>query len=149
MTDEERRHARDPFASWGGYVEATSDPRTRFYTRANLHNDYLRDRALEKELMLGIPFLVNLQDRAMTETMGPIYDRTQEHLETDAIDLHAPPLLGRPRACEQGEVPANVDAASLYRGVRVILLPECESWITATGTNMQADAASIALVPFV
>ncbi len=27
--------------------------------------------------MIGIPFLVNLQERAMTETMGPIYDRTR------------------------------------------------------------------------
>src|SRR6202022_4242324 len=86
VTEEERRQIRDPFASWGGYVEATSDPRTRFYTAANLHNDFKQDHELQKELTLGIPFLGNLQDRAMTETMGPIYDRTQEHLgTTDAM----------------------------------------------------------------
>ena len=33
----------------------------------------------------GVPFVMNLQDRAMTELMcdadgNPIYDRTQEHL---------------------------------------------------------------------
>ena len=154
VTDEERRHARDPFASWGGYVEAGSDPRTRFYTRANLHNDYLRDRALEKELMLGIPFLVNLQDRAMTETMGPIYDRTQEHLgTTDAMVIYMRRrLLDAARALrEHGEIPANVDDASLYRlRPASILLPEGESWITATEKSRQADAGvPIAWVPFV
>jgi len=154
VTDEERRQARDPFASWGGYVEATSDPRTRFYTRANLHNDYLRDRALENELMLGIPFLVNLQDRAMTETMGPIYDRTQEHLgTTDAMVIWMRRrLLDASRALrEQNVVPANVDDPSLYRlRPASIVLPEGESWITATEKARQADAGvPIAWVPFV
>ena len=154
ITDEERRQARDPFASWGGYLPATSDPRTRFYTRANLHNDYLKDRALEKELMLGIPFLVNLQDRAMTETMGPIYDRTQEHLgTTDAMVIwmrrH---LLDAARALRaEGTVPANVDDPSLYR-IRPasIVLPEGESWVSATEKARQADAGvPIAWVSFV
>jgi phthalate 4,5-dioxygenase len=154
VTEEERRHARDPFAAWGGYVDAGSDPRRRFYTRANVHNDYLKDRALEKELMLGIPFLVNLQDRAMTETMGPIYDRTQEHLgTTDAMVIYMRRrLLDAARALRaDGVVPANVDDASLYR-VRPasILLPEGESWITATEKSRQADAGvPIAWVPFV
>src|SRR5712691_9934645 len=86
VTEEERRQIRDPFAAWGGYVEATSDPRSRFYTAASIHNDFRQDHELKKELTLGIPFLGNLQDRAMTETMGPIYDRTQEHLgTTDAM----------------------------------------------------------------
>jgi nitrite reductase/ring-hydroxylating ferredoxin subunit len=154
VTDEERRHARDPFAAWGGYVEAGSDPRTRFYTRANLHNDYLRDRALETELMLGIPFLVNLQDRAMTETMGPIYDRTQEHLgTTDAMVIFVRRrLIEAARALrERGVTPANVDDAAMCR-VRPasVLLPEGDSWITATEKARQSDAGvPIAWVPFV
>src|SRR5262249_19914021 len=83
VTDQEGKHTRTPLPSWGGYLSSTSDPRTRHYTKANIHNDYLVDRRLAREeLMIGIPFLVNLQDRAMTETMGPIYDRTQEHLGT-------------------------------------------------------------------
>src|SRR5207344_3664234 len=116
--DEERQKAADPFGAWGGYVESTGDPRTRFYTKANLHNDYLVDHELEKELTLGIPFLGNLQDRAMTETMGPIYDRTQEHLgTTDAMVIFMRRrLLDAARALrEQGVVPANVNDASLYR----------------------------------
>ena len=134
-------------------VEATSDPRTRYYTRANIHNDYLRSHELAKELMVGIPFLVNLQDRAMTETMGPIYDRTHEHLgTTDAMVIWMRRRLidAAQTLRNDGVVPANVDDASLYR-VRPAsaLLPEGESWITATEKARQSDAGvPIAWVPF-
>ena len=154
VTDEERAQSRDPFASWGGYLPATSDPRTRYYTRANIHNDYLRDRALEKDLMLGIPFLVNLQDRAMTETMGPIYDRTQEHLATtDAMVIYVRRRLleAARRLGEDGSVPANVDDTSLAR-IRPasVLLAEGDSWITATEKARDADAGvPIASIPLV
>jgi phthalate 4,5-dioxygenase oxygenase subunit len=154
VTDEERRQARDPFAAWGGYVEPTSDPLTRFYTRANLHNDFLRDGRLEKlDLNLGIPFLVNLQDRAMTETMGPIYDRTQEHLgTTDAMVIYVRRrlLAAARRLRDKGVGPANVDDTALYR-VRPasVLLSEGEGWIPATEKARQSDAGvPIAWVPF-
>jgi phthalate 4,5-dioxygenase oxygenase subunit len=154
VTDEERAQSRDPFASWGGYREPTSDPRTRYYTRANIHNDYLRDRALEKDLMIGIPFLVNLQDRAMTETMGPIYDRTQEHLgTTDAMVIYVRRRLleAAGKLGADGVVPANVGDPSLAR-IRPasVLLPEGESWITATEKARDADAGvPIAAIPLV
>ncbi|PYM15013.1 MAG: hypothetical protein DMD81_16285 [Candidatus Rokuibacteriota bacterium] len=153
VTEQEQRQARDPFAAWGGYLPATSDPRTRYYTKANLHNDYLVDYELQKELVVGIPFLVNLQDRAMTETMGPIYDRTREHLgTTDAMVIHVRRrLLEAARALrDEATLPANVDAPGLYR-VRPasIILPEGESWVAATENARQSDAGvPIAWVPF-
>jgi len=154
VTDEERRQVRDPFKAWGGYVEDTGDPMRRFYTKANLHNDYLVDYELQKnELVLGIPFLGNLQDRAMTETMGPIYDRTQEHLgTTDAMVIFARRrLIDAARALRDGgALPANVDDASLYR-VRPasVLIPEGESWVAATEKARQSDAGvPIAWVAF-
>ena len=94
------------------------DPRRRFYTAANIHNDYRIDYELQKELNIGIPFLGNLQDRAMTETMGPIYDRTQEHLgTTDAMVIFVRRrLIEAARALrDEGAVPANVDDANLCR----------------------------------
>src|SRR5712691_7103296 len=154
VTEEERRQIRNPFAAWGGYVEATSDPRSRFYTTANIHNDFKQDRELQKELILGIPFLGNLQDRAMTETMGPIYDRTQEHLgTTDAMVIFMRRrLIDAAKALrDEGAVPVNVDDPNLCR-VRPAsaLLPEGESWITATEKARQSDAGvPIAWVPFV
>ena len=154
MTEQERGQVCNPFAAWGGYLEPTSDPQTRYYTKANIHNDYLVDHRLAKsELMIGIPFLVNLQDRAMTETMGPIYDRTQEHLETtDAMVIYVRRrLIDAARALrDQSVVPANVDDPTMCR-VRAasILLPEGDSWITATEKARQSDAGvPIAWVPF-
>ena len=154
VTEAERKQVRDPFAAWGGYLPATSEPQSRYYTKANLHNDYMVDYELQKkELVLGIPFLGNLQDRAMTETMGPIYDRTQEHLgTTDAMVIFARRrLIDAARALrDEGSVPANVDDASLYR-VRPasVLIPEGESWVAATEKARQSDAGvPIAWVPF-
>jgi hypothetical protein len=154
VTEQECRQVRDPFAAWGGYVEAGHDPYRRFYTKANLHNDYLLDYELQKELTIGIPFLGNLQDRAMTETMGPIYDRTQEHLgSTDAMVIQVRRrLIDAARTLrDQGAIPPNVDDPRLCR-VRPasVLLPEGESWIVATEKARQADAGvPIAWVPFV
>jgi phenylpropionate dioxygenase-like ring-hydroxylating dioxygenase large terminal subunit len=154
VTEEEARQVRDPFASWGGYVESGGDPHRRFYTAANIHNDFNVDYELQKEITIGIPFLGNLQDRAMTETMGPIYDRTQEHLgTTDAMVIFVRRrLLEAARALrDQGVLPANVDDASLYR-VRPAsaVLPDGASWISATEKARQSDAGvPIAWVPFV
>ena len=103
--------------------------------------------------MIGIPFLVNLQDRAMTETMGPIYDRTQEHLgTTDAMVIYVRRrLIEAARALrDQGVAPANVDDGSMCR-VRPasVLLPEGDSWISATEKSRQSDSGvPIAWVPF-
>jgi hypothetical protein len=89
----------------------------------------------------------------MTETMGPIYDRTQEHLgTTDAmVILVRRQLISAARALrEEGLLPANVDEPALCR-VRPasVLLPEGESWITATEKARQSDAGvPIAWVPF-
>ncbi|HEV8440440.1 MAG TPA: Rieske 2Fe-2S domain-containing protein [Methylomirabilota bacterium] len=154
VTEDERRQVLDVFAPWGGYLEPTSDPRTRHYTKANIHNDYLHDLQLQKELTIGIPFLGNLQDRAMTETMGPIYDRSQEHLgTTDAMVIFMRRrLIAAARALrDEGALPANVEQPDLCR-VRPasVLLPDGESWITATEKARQSDAGvPIAWVPFV
>jgi phthalate 4,5-dioxygenase len=90
----------------------------------------------------------------MTETMGPIYDRTQEHLgTTDAMVIQVRRQLINAATVlrDQGAVPPNVDDPNLCR-VRPasILLPEGESWITATEKARQSDAGvPIAWVPFV
>jgi hypothetical protein len=154
VTDKEREQVRNPFAAHHGYVPETSSPYTRFYTAANLHNDYMLDQELQKnELVLGIPFLGNLQDRAMTETMGPIYDRSEEHLgTTDAMVIFVRrQLLGAAKALrDQGVTPDNVDDPNLCR-VRPasILLPEDGNWAAATEEARRSDAGvPISWVPF-
>ncbi len=53
---------------------------TTFRSKANRQNDYLIDRAVQRtQSFTGIDG-VNVQDRAIQETMGGIVDRCKEHL---------------------------------------------------------------------
>ncbi|WP_420130902.1 Rieske 2Fe-2S domain-containing protein [Rhodopseudomonas sp.] len=106
----------------GGYVDRTNDPKTYFLTKANRSNDYGRDLKVQSETMFcGIPFVGNLQDRAMTELMTnekgePIYDRTKEHLSaSDAmiVTVRRQLLNAASRLRDEGIAPPNVEDVSL------------------------------------
>jgi phthalate 4,5-dioxygenase oxygenase subunit len=141
--------AADPFTEWHGYAPRTNNPRSYFYTVANRHNDYLIDPKIAKEsLNIGMPFIMNLQDRAMTELMsGPngeaIYDRPQEHLGTsDAMIIAVRKQLieAAKRFDRTGDLPGNIDDESLNR-VRcaTVLLPKDVDWIKESETSRTAD----------
>ena len=124
MREEESMMRANVFDEVGGYIERTNDPRSYFLTKANKRNDFMRNREVEKESMFnGVPFVMNLQDRAMTELMcdaegQPIYDRTQEHLgSSDAmvIAVRKQLLHAVVRLHDGGGVPANVDNVMLDR----------------------------------
>jgi len=52
-----------------------------FHKRRNLDNNYLQDREQQKrETFTGMGQIFLIHDSCATESMGPIYDRTQEHL---------------------------------------------------------------------
>src|SRR5271156_5814879 len=53
---------------------------TNFRSKANRSNNYLIDRTVQKTLSFTGIDGVNVQDRAIQETMGAIVDRSQEHL---------------------------------------------------------------------
>jgi phthalate 4,5-dioxygenase len=147
------------FDEIGGYIERTHDPRTYFMTRYNKRNDYGRDLQVQDKLMFcGIPFVVNLQDRAMTELMcnergEAIYDRTQEHLtSSDAmiITVRKQLLDAAIKLRDTGEVPANVDHVELDK-VRpaTLKLPIDADWKLASEIARRAVAGkpSAAEVP--
>jgi hypothetical protein len=74
-------------------------------------NDYLLDREAQRATsMTGISGVAN-QDYAVTESMGPIYDRTKEHLgTTDLAVIHARQMLIRAaQNLEQGIEPPGLD----------------------------------------
>ena len=140
----------DAFAEVGGYLPRTNDPRSYFVTAANKTNDYQRDLDVERTLMhCGIPFVLNLQDRAMTELMcdadgNPLYDRTQEHLgSTDAfvIAVRAQLIAASKRRRDTGQPPANVDDVGLNR-VRTasVILPLGAKWRDLTVAARSADS---------
>ena len=133
-----------------GFVERKSDPRTYFYTKANKHNDYLRDYEAEKTTRVsGVPAVGNLQDRAMTELMSNekgevIYDRSREHLGSldvmvIAVRRH---LLRAVKALrDTGTPPPNVDDLKLNR-VRhaTVILPHGADWVNVTEGFRDSDS---------
>ena len=134
----------------GGYLERTNDPRSYFVTRANKRNDFMRDLRVEKKSMYnGVPFVLNLQDRAMTELMcnddeEPVYDRSREHLgSSDAMVIAVrKQLLNAVLRLQDGaNVPANVDDVSLDR-VRPasMRLPVGVDWRTLSQAARDVDS---------
>lgn len=82
-----------------------------FRKRRNLQNNYLQDRnrqKLENFTGMGPTFLVH--DSCATESMGPIYDRTQEHLGVSDKTVIAVRkfLLNTVRAVAGGKEPPHV-----------------------------------------
>jgi nitrite reductase/ring-hydroxylating ferredoxin subunit len=154
VTEEEGAYARDPYGAWHGWAQQTSDPLTRYATAANIRNDFLLDRGLQKDLFVGVPFLVNLQDRVATEPMGPIYERWNEHLgTTDVMCIYMRRRLidAARRFQTEGVLPANAERAELDR-VRPasMLLDPGDDWIAATeharSVDPHADLAAIPLI---
>jgi phthalate 4,5-dioxygenase oxygenase subunit len=120
-----------------GLLPNSSDWLGRFRLRQNAANDYEIDREKQR---LGINFTglanVPLEDQAVTESMGAIYDRTHEHLGTsDAMVIRTRRrLINAARALrDHGTPPPAVDQPELYR-IRSggIILPRSADWQEAT-----------------
>jgi phenylpropionate dioxygenase-like ring-hydroxylating dioxygenase large terminal subunit len=119
-----------------GTLPNTTDWYGRFRCVANQGNDYLIDRAAQKTTSYTGIDSIFLQDQAVTESMGPIYDRTNERLGTSdqMIIRTRKRLIDAARALrDTGKVPPGVDDPGVY-AVRSggALLPRGADWIEAT-----------------
>ena len=108
-----------PRANQRLYQPDTTDWIGKFRSPQTLANDYLIDREAQKNLVsyTGIPNGAEPEDRGMQESMGPIYDRTQEHLGTsDLMVIRLRTLLIKAAKAlrERGEVPGGVDNPEVY-----------------------------------
>src|SRR4030095_3361224 len=95
-------------------------------------NDYLIDREMQRKVNYTGIVGVSNQDFAVTESMGPIYDRTKEHLGTTdlAIIRMRQQLINAARSLERGIEPPGLDPDFPWHHVRSeerILAPG-ESW---------------------
>jgi phthalate 4,5-dioxygenase oxygenase subunit len=91
---------------------------TTFRSRRNRLNNYLLDRHVQKtETFTGIDG-INAQDRAIQESMGPVVDRSREHLgPADKAVIHARRLLLQAvTTVEQGGTPRGINPT--YYGLR-------------------------------
>jgi phenylpropionate dioxygenase-like ring-hydroxylating dioxygenase large terminal subunit len=115
----------------------TTDWFGRSRPQAQAGNDYLIDREMQKngESYTGLPS-VFLEDQAITESMGHIYERTQEHLGTsDSMVIRVRRALIRAAEAlrDQGVVPPGVDAPQVYaQRSGGVILPRSVDWFEAT-----------------
>jgi hypothetical protein len=115
----------------------TTDWYGRSRPKADASNDYLLDREKVQrgESYTGLPSVV-LEDQAITESMGPIYDRSQEHLGTSDIMIIRTRLrlIRAAQALrDKGEIPPGVDHPEFYRQRSGgVILPRSVDWFEAT-----------------
>jgi len=118
------------FESWTGRGKEHLIPGT-YRLKQNLENDFLIDRHRQKtKTYTGIPGL-NTQDVGIQEGMGPIPDRTKEHLGTSdrAVIVARQLLLEAGRDVAAGRKPKGIDPAT-YRDVRAYdaVVPRGQTW---------------------
>jgi hypothetical protein len=121
----------------GAAQENSTDWFGRFRLTANAANDFQIDRAAQRrsESYTGIAG-IHLQDQAITESMGTIYDRGHEHLGTsDGMVIRVRRrLIAAAKALDKnGITPPGVDQPEVY-GVRSggVFLPDGTEWLEAT-----------------
>jgi len=121
----------------GPYRPTTTDWYGRFNLVQDMANDYLVDPEAQRtgKSYTGIPG-IRQQDMAVTESMGPIYDRTQEHLgTTDVLIIRTRQrLIQAAKALQDhGIVPPGVDNPEVYRmRSGEVVLPRDVDWWQAS-----------------
>jgi phenylpropionate dioxygenase-like ring-hydroxylating dioxygenase large terminal subunit len=111
--------------------------------KAQRDNDYLLDREFQRsgESYTGLPS-VFLEDQAITESMGTIYERDREHLGTsDTMIIYTRrALLRAARALrETGETPLGVDQPEVFaQRSGGVVLPRSANWFEATAELRKA-----------
>ena len=118
-----------PFAYVSQFDQSTLGliPGTFRYIR-NAGNDYMIDREKQRTLnYTGLPGN-RTQDAAVTESMGPIYDRSKEHLgTTDVAVIHMRrELINMAKALQQGIEPAILADAARFRAVPMDVVTDKE-----------------------
>jgi phthalate 4,5-dioxygenase oxygenase subunit len=138
-----------------GFLPDTPDWLGKFRLVQNKDNDYLIDREAQRsrKSFTGIAG-IHQQDQAITESMGPIIDRTQEHLGTsDAMIIRTRRrVINAARALrDSGIIPPGVDQPEVYRyRSGGVVLPREANWLEATKGLRQAfvkDTAERSVAP--
>ncbi|MEJ0019362.1 MAG: Rieske 2Fe-2S domain-containing protein [Acetobacteraceae bacterium] len=117
------------------------DPLT-FRSKANRANDYLLDRLVQKhESYTGIDG-INVQDRAIQESMGRIVDRSKEHLgPADKAIIQARRLLRQVvKTVEAGGAPDGTGTSYYPLRAHEAVLPQTADWRAVMTPEMPSEA---------
>jgi len=140
LTDEDRMERGN--GNGPDYVEQSGE----FRSFRNKRNDWMIDRQVQKyETFTGIDG-VNTQDRAVQEGMGPIVDRSKEHLgpADRAIIATRRLLLDAVKTVQTGGSPPGVDTS--YYSARAIekIFPRHDTWRRTVLPEMYAEELPVA-----
>jgi len=116
------------------YLPNTTDWLGRWRIEENPRNDHLISRDVQRSASYTGIESIPVQDQAITESMGPIVDRTMEHLGTSdrMIMLTRRRLMRAATALrDQGIVPDEVDEVERYHNIRAgfATLPKDVDWL--------------------
>ena len=116
-----------------------------------LDNEYLIDRAAQKKTLMAGIWPIPEQDYAMTESMGPMVDRTKEHLyPADAAIIRLRQMLIRAaKNLEAGREPPGLDPSIPFEKIRseeIIIGPEADPWQIAAEAGETAQRGERLLV---
>ena len=119
------------------------DPANPKLRLKRLDNDYLQDRAAQKSKHPPGIWPGAEQDYCVTETMGPIYDRTKEHLyHGDAAIVRLRQMLGKAaRDLQEGVEPPGVNGEIPYHKIRsedIVIGPDDDPWLVAADAGETA-----------
>ncbi|MBO0892838.1 MAG: Rieske 2Fe-2S domain-containing protein [Acidimicrobiales bacterium] len=126
------------------YQEPTDEADSEYLPRANRGNDYLADwERQQSSTFSGIPGIA-LQDAAMQESMGAIFNRQNEHLgSSDAAILHVRRRwMALAQALEGAEGPPELPGLARPESYLVrscsLTLDKGEPWLEAAREHLQA-----------
>jgi phenylpropionate dioxygenase-like ring-hydroxylating dioxygenase large terminal subunit len=116
------------------YLPNTTDWLGRWRIEQNARNDHLISREVQRSQSYTGIESIPVQDQAITESMGPIVDRTKEHLGTSdrMIMLTRRRLMRAATALrDNGVVPDEVDDVERYHNIRAgfAILPKDTDWL--------------------
>jgi phenylpropionate dioxygenase-like ring-hydroxylating dioxygenase large terminal subunit len=115
----------------GGYLPASSEPAGSWMPRANRSNNYLQDRQVQRTVSFTGIRGIWAQDRACTEGMGAIMDRSHEHLGPSDVSIVQMRrlLLGAAAALrDQGTPAPGVDVVPPIMASPTLFLPKGVTW---------------------
>jgi len=130
-----------------GYLPATTEPGGAWLPKANRHNDYLQDRGAQRKVSFSGIRGIWAQDRACTEGMGAIMDRTQEHLvATDAtlVQMRRLLLSAAKELKDRGATPPGIGVVPPIMAASTVFQPKSLSWEQLAKDYMRGKAPATA-----
>jgi phenylpropionate dioxygenase-like ring-hydroxylating dioxygenase large terminal subunit len=151
LSDEEQKGWKDRVAT-SGFLPDTDEWLGQHRFAARLDNDYFLDRERQRKVNFsGLENVTPIQDAAMQESMGPIVDRTREHLGASdaAIVWMRRRLLNAARQWQHDRIiPPGAQSPALYhKHGDQMLLAGNELWTEHYEAKMKADFAAIVPPP--